>query len=242
MERLPFRPSFAAALRREQQSGRVPVIPDLKVRSPKEGELLRGRDPVRFARELAAAGAPAISVVTESERFGGSLEMLAAVAAGVDVPVLRKDFIRDPAELERSQAAGAAAVLLIAAHLAAEELAALHEEAHRRGLQTLIEVHTPEELAKVRGLELDALGINNRDILQLERDDGTVSTTERLAPLVPPGTLLVSESGIATPEDVHRAIAAGATAVLVGTAILKAADPVACLRALQMPGLYVSQA
>lgn len=233
MQSLNGRSSFSEALRAVRRSGRMAVIPDIKVRSPKEGALLRGRDPVELAKLLEAAGAAALSVVTEEESFGGSLELLEKVCCAVQVPVLRKDFIQDETQLKESQEAGADAVLLIAAHLEGPRLARLHEAAHRLGLETLIEVHTEAELKSVIGLQLDALGINNRDILQLERDGGTVATTERLARLVPDSIVLISESGIATVDDVRRAARAGATAVLVGTAILQADDPAACLQAMQ---------
>ena len=151
------------------------------------------------------------------------------------MPVLREDFIRDLRDVEATAKAGASAVLLIAAHLTSTRLAALHKGAQALGLETLIEVHTEAELMKVLdlGLRLDALGINNRDITRLETDAGTVANTERLAALVPPGTLLVSESGIGSVDDVRRAVQAGATAVLVGTALLLAADPVEAFHSFQ---------
>lgn len=226
------RPSFVTALLAERGRGKVPVIPDLKVRSPKEGQLIAG-DPVDLAQALVTAGAPALSVVTEGKEFAGSVDMLARVARNVNVPVLRKDFIRDPRDIQVTYEAGASAVLLIVAQLSRDELVALHDKAHQVGLETLIEVHNQQELEMVKGLRLDALGINNRDILQLELDSGTVSTTEQLASGVPPGTVLVSESGITSTDDVRRAMRAGATAVLVGTAILRAQDPTECLRAFR---------
>lgn len=235
-ETVRARPSFTGALREARARGQVAVIPDLKVRSPKEGELIRDRDPVELARAFEAAGAPVLSVVTEEKTFGGSLTMLAQVAESVRVPVLRKDFIRDRNDLEETAQAGASAVLLIVAHLRRDQLASLHAAAHDLGLETLIEVHTEAELEMVLdlNLELDALGVNNRDIVQFETDAGTVATTERLAAMVPKTTLLISESGIMSVDDVRRAVEAGATAVLVGTALLQAEDPVKQLQAFQM--------
>lgn len=235
-EKIDVRPSFCAALRAARKCGRVAVIPDLKVRSPKEGELLRSRDPVDLALRFQAAGASALSVVTEAETFGGSLELLAQVAERVQLPVLRKDFIRDQKDLQETVEAGASAVLLIVAHLSRDELADLHQGAHDLGLETLIEVHTEAELETVLdlGLKLDTLGVNNRDIVRFETDSGTVATTERLARLIPEGTLLVSESGIGSADDVRRAALAGATAVLVGTALLQATEPTELLHAFQM--------
>jgi indole-3-glycerol phosphate synthase len=225
---------FRAALAERRGAGRVPVIPDVKLRSPKEGDLLAGRDPVEQAARLAAAGAPVLSVVTEAKHFGGSLRLLRDIA-GVGVPVLRKDFITEPDELERSAEAGAAAVLLICATTGLERTAALAEAAIRLGLEPLVEAHTAAELTwaarlahETTGVRL--VGLNNRDIKGYERDAGTVEHTAALArrAALPPGALLVSESGIAGADDVAAAARAGADAVLVGTAIWRAPDPAAC--------------
>jgi indole-3-glycerol phosphate synthase len=224
---------FGAALRTRKAEGFVPVILDFKRRSPKEGDLLRGRDAARAALEFKALGAPVLSVVTEEASFGGSLDLLAEVAAA-GLPVLRKDFIRSVAELRRSKEAGAAAVLLICALFPEyDALAELFAAARDLGLAALVEAHTAEELAAVSRLGARLVGVNNRDILRLERDDGTVARTEALAALAPPDALLVSESGIWTPADVRAATRAGADAVLVGSAVWTAADPYALYDALQ---------
>ncbi len=181
-------------------------------------------------------------MVTEAREFGGSLALLRAVASSVDAPVLRKDFVRDRAALEETIAAGASAILLTVCMLEPALLAELHGAARELGLETLVEVHDREELEAVRaqGLEPDVLGINNRDILVLEVDDGDVSLTEGLAALVPDGWLVLSESAIAGPDDARRAREAGADAVLVGTSILQAPDPGALIDELAAVGWVVS--
>ena len=201
------------------------MIPDIKARSPQEGDLLQGRDPVKLAKALAAAGAQVFSVVTEKEHFGGSLQILQEIVQAVSQPVLRKDFINSPQQLRETADTGARAVLLIASMLAKEQLYELIEYAHILGLEPLVETHNEEEIRSLNELDLSILGINNRNIVELETDDGSVKTTEELAGLAKSGTLLISESGIASPQDVKRAAQAGAHAVLVGTAILQARDP-----------------
>jgi len=220
--------SLQSALLACRQRGGVPVIPDLKVRSPKEGELLGARSAAEYALAMAEAGAPAISVVTEPKHFGGSLDMLRAVvdAVGPRVPVLRKDFLRTAADVRATAAAGASAVLIIVAQLDDPQLANLVTAAGEAGIESLVEVHSAAELERALAVGFDCLGINNRDIVALERDHGTVSTSEHLARDVPEGIVWISESGIHTPEEARRAVATGATAVLVGTELLLAPDPV----------------
>ena len=138
---------FSAALWQHCRTGRLPVIPDIKARSPAEGDLLRGRPPVEYARTLAAAGAPVLSVVTEPRYFGGSLQSLEMIAASIPRPVLRKDFIDHEDQLMESRDAGAAAILLIAARLERRRLFKLIEAALGMGLEPLVEIHRPEEIA-----------------------------------------------------------------------------------------------
>ncbi|MCL2817061.1 MAG: indole-3-glycerol-phosphate synthase [Clostridiales bacterium] len=215
---------FSGALLRKKKEGLIPVIPDIKLRSPKEGDLLRGRDPLETAGVLAALGAPALSVVTEPENFGGSLRLLQGVVEASGLPVLRKDFIKDAEDLRKSLEYGARAVLLICAMQPRPLLFRLFEEAVRMGLEPLVEAHTKEELLMAGELGAGLVGINNRDILALEKDGGSVSLTEELIVHRPPGALLVSESSISSPEEAGRAVRAGADAVLVGTAIWQASD------------------
>jgi len=223
------------ALWNQHRSGKIPVIPDIKCKSPGEGDLLMGRDPVLIAKSLRAAGASVISVVTESEHYGGSPELLYQIAQATSIPILRKDFIITREQLLESVDIGASGVLLIASMLEKEQLFKLIEEALVLDLEPLVETHNEAEIIAVNELKLTFLGINNRNIVEWEMDDGNVNTTETLAGLVRPGVLVLSESSIASPGDVLRASAAGAHSVLVGTAILRAQDPVEMYHKLSEP-------
>jgi len=173
----------------------MPVLSEIKVRSPKDGDLLRGRDPEELATAMAGAGIAGLSIVTAPEDFDGDLELVRRIRRRVDVPILRKDFTREMGDLDETVEAGADAILLTAAFLDDETLGVLHDAAHARGLETLVETRSEAELARVGalGLQPDLLGINNRDITLLERDDGDVSRTERLAAHAHDGQLLLSE-------------------------------------------------
>ncbi|MCL2342359.1 MAG: indole-3-glycerol-phosphate synthase [Firmicutes bacterium] len=210
---------FSDAIRAENALGFAAVIPDIKCRSPRDGDLLRGRDPVETARALVRGGAPVLSVVTEPERFGGSAELLRAVAEAADVPVLRKDFIVTEAQLHETLELGAAAVLLMCSVTGEKNLMTLYEKALKLGLEPLVEVHTAPEMALAKKLDAKLVGVNNRDILTLERDNGGPGLTAALAPLAPADAVLVSESGILDPAGAALAVSAGANAVLVGTAL-----------------------
>lgn len=223
------RGSLAASIQARQSAGVFPVVSEVKVRSAKEGDLLGRRDPVDYARTMTAAGVAGISVVTEPEHFGGSMDLLRRVVAAVDLPVLHKDFVTTAAQVEESRAAGASAVLLIASMLEPDLLAELVDHARAVGIESLVEAHTAAEAGLVRDLPVDLMGINNRDITILEVDDTDVARTQQLAALRRPGVPLVSESSITSAADVRRAGRAGADAVLVGTAVLRAADTAAFL-------------
>ena len=208
------------------------MIPDIKLRSPGEGELLRGRDPVSYAKALETAGAPVISVVTEEAHYGGSIKLLENILREVKVPVLHKDFIRTREQLRESRRLGVSAVLLIASVLGEEQLKRLYKEAILLGLEALVEIHNQEELSYISELSISFLGINNRNILEWEMDSGDVGTTGALAKLTGQITshrqvFLLSESSISSCQEVQRAAEAGAHGVLVGTAILQAEDPIA---------------
>ncbi len=218
-------PSLSASIRKRQQEGRFPVISEIKVRSDKEGDLLRGRDPAALAREMARRPVAGISVVTEPAHFGGHMGLLRAVAAAVDVPVLHKDFVTTERQVRESAAAGASAVLLIAAMLEPKQIARLIAAAGRCGIETLVEAHTRAEAEMIAPLPFDLMGINNRDITIFEVDDTDVSRTEELGRNCRGDRLLISESSIRTAEEVRRAGRGGADAVLVGTAVLQAPRP-----------------
>ena len=212
----------------------MPVLAEIKVHSPKDGDLLRGRVPEELAQLMASRPVAGISIVTAPKDFHGSLDLVRRVAPLVDVPILRKDFIRTADGMRETADAGASAVLVTVCMLDDELLVELVEAARACGLETLVETYDQADLDRVLalGLEPDVLGINNRDILVLEVDDGDVSRTEEFAARVPAGWLILSESAISGPADAERARAAGADAVLVGTSILQAADTAAAIDAL----------
>ena len=232
---------FAAAILSENALGFAAVIPDIKCVSPKEGDLLRGRDPVDTAKYLVLeAGAPLLSVVTERENFGGSPELLRSIVRAVGVPVLRKDFIKNTDMLEETAGLGAAAVLLISSTTDEATLKLLYEKSIELGLEPLVETHTAEEMAFARSLGARLIGVNNRDIASLELDAGGPERTRALAGGAPKDALLISESGIMSPEGAAIAAAAGAHAVLVGTALWRAADMGAFYRSLRVERRYHS--
>lgn len=219
-------PRFEAALR---SGPGFPLICELKQASPSAG-LIRRTDPAAQARAYVDGGARCVSVLTERLRFGGSLDHLRAVREAVDVPLLRKDFIVDPHMIAEAAEAGADAVLLIAGAVEPARLAELWTTAHELGLDVLLEVVQPFELAAPDALGATLVGVNARDLETLEVDEARF---ERLSPsLGRPGRLLVAESGIRTPEDIRRLAAAGAGAGLVGESLMRAADPAAAVRAL----------
>lgn len=213
---------FIERLKKEMNKGRYLVIPDIKCFSPKEGDLLQGRNPVDVAISLVNAGAPVLSVVTEQKEFKGSMELLKSIAKTTNVPILRKDFIYTKEDLLQTKKSGASAILLMCSCLSKEEMRFLYHEALELGLDPFVETHTKEELEFAAELGAKLVGINNRNILELERDNGTVSRTCDLAAYAPKDALIVSESSIQSPEEVKRAIRSGADMVLVGTAILQA--------------------
>jgi len=212
------------------EAPRPRVVAEIKRRSPSRGEIRADFDPVACAKACAEAGAAALSVLTDERWFGGRLDDLGAVRAAVDLPLLRKDFVLDAYQIDEARVAGADAVLLIAAVLEPDALAALRRHAARRGLDALVEVHDEAELEAARAAGADLLGVNNRDLRTFAVD---LATTERLAPRVPEGTVLVAESGILRHADVERLERAGAHAVLVGEALMREPDVAAALRRLR---------
>ncbi|MFB6252210.1 MAG: indole-3-glycerol phosphate synthase [Halobellus sp.] len=207
---------FPEAVRATEDAGRIPVVAEVKPTSPTtDGE--RADDPVDLATAMEGGGASALSVLTEPEHFGGSVENLRRVREAVDVPVLRKDFVVREAQLD---AVEADLLLLIARFLdepGTDSLATLYEAARERGFQPLVEVHTREELERALDVGAKIIGVNNRDLGQLVVDLGTF---ERLAPDVPNDVTLLAESGISEVADVRRMREAGADALLIGTAIM----------------------
>ncbi|HJW69325.1 MAG TPA: indole-3-glycerol phosphate synthase TrpC [Candidatus Binatia bacterium] len=220
---------FTLRLRRAVEHGGCGLIAEIKRASPSRGVIRESFDPFAHARDYAASGAAALSVLTEPRWFRGSLEHLAAAREAAALPVLRKDFLVDPYQVEEARAWGADAVLVIVAAAETALRVELMAAAREHGLDVLVEVHDARELEWATAQGATLVGVNNRDLTTFET---TLATTERLAPMVPAEALLVAESGIHTPADVRRMVAAGARAVLVGEAFMAAADPGAALRSL----------
>ncbi len=210
----PPRP-FAAALRGQTLS----VIAEFKRASPSRGAIAQSAQPDEVARAYRAGGASAISVLTEEHRFGGSIADLMAVRQAVESPTLRKDFLFDPRHILEARAAGADAVLLIVAMLEDAALLDLQDQARSLGLDALVEVHTEAELERALRLGARLIGINNRDLHSFDVD---LATFERLAPHVPADRVLVAESGVFGEADARRMRVAGADAILVGEALMRA--------------------
>jgi indole-3-glycerol phosphate synthase len=216
---------FRAAIR-----GRgVALIAECKERSPSGGLLQAPYDPVRLAQRYVAAGAAALSVLTEPEFFGGAPEHLRAIRQAVPVPLLCKDFIVDATQVMGARAMGADCILLIVAILDDPALVGLQATAQAFGMQALVEVHTEEETRRAVALGATLIGINNRDLTQMRTDQ---FTTARLRRLIPQDRTVVSESGIQSRADVDALATLGVQAVLVGEALLTAPDLEAKVREL----------
>ncbi|HWX87246.1 MAG TPA: indole-3-glycerol phosphate synthase TrpC [Solirubrobacteraceae bacterium] len=207
----------------------VGVIAEFKRRSPSAGRLREDADITSVAAAYEQGGASAMSVLTEEPNFEGSLDDLRAARAACALPILRKDFIVDPYQLYEAKLAGADAVLLIVAALAAQELVLLHETALGLGLDVLVEVHDSGELAIAASIGASLIGVNNRDLRDFSVD---VARTSRLLGEMPAGATVVSESGIAGPEQLRELEQQGVAAVLVGESLMRAPDPRAALSAL----------
>jgi indole-3-glycerol phosphate synthase len=220
---------FYQALNAAICAGRCGLIAEMKRQSPSGGRIRDPFDPGEIAAAYEAGGATCLSVLTDAPFFGGDPLDLKAARAACSLPVLRKDFILDPWQVKESRAMGADAILLIMAALTDAQALELEEVARSLDLDVLVEVHDEAELTRALGLQTRLIGINNRDLRTLRT---RIETTLELAPLVPADHLLVSESGIAGPADVHRVGRVGANAVLVGESLLRQPDLVAATRAL----------
>lgn len=233
LDRPPTR-DFVRALRREvgingRRTGPIRAIAEVKKASPSKGVIRPDFAPTELARAYARAGAHGISVLTDEPFFQGRLEHLVAVREAVQLPVLRKDFHVDSYQVWEARAAGADAVLLVAAALGPEEFLQLTELSRRLTLAVLAEVHTRQELEMVLECGVEVVGINNRD---LQSFAVSLETTFALIPHVPPGVVLLSESGISRPEEVERLAVAGVDGILVGESLLRQADVGKALRSL----------
>jgi indole-3-glycerol phosphate synthase len=221
---------FRAALAR---APRPRVIAEIKGRSPSRGEIRPDLDPARCARAYGEAGAAALSVLTDERYFGGRLEHLEEARRAVPLPLLRKDVLLDAYQIDEARLRGADAVLLIAAALGSarrERLEELGAHARGLGLDVMVEVHDEAELDDAAAAGADLIGINNRDLRSFATD---LAVTERLAPKVPAGALVVSESGISLPADLARLEACGADAFLVGESLMREPDIGQALRRLR---------
>jgi len=209
---------------------RLGVIAEVKRASPSKGAIALELDAVDQARGYAAGEADAISVLTDEEFYRGTLDDLRAIRAAVPMPVMRKDFILDRYGLLEARAAGADLVLLIVAALGRDNLARLMRATAELGMVPLVEAYTRAEAELALEAGAGLIGVNNRDLRTFEV---SLETTERLAPLLTPHATVVSLSGIWSDDDARRVVAAGASAVLVGEALVRAADPAAFIRELR---------
>ncbi len=214
-ERTPI--SLAKALKRDT----ISCICEVKKASPSKGLICADFHPVEIAKAYEAAGANAISCLTEEHYFQGSSTYLAAIRKAVKLPILRKDFIFDEYQIYEAAAIGADAVLLIAAVLRPERLTELYTLAETLGLEVLVEVHNQEELTEIQWIQPKLLGVNNRN---LKTFDVSLNTVAKLKPLAPSNTVFVSESGIRNHADMQMVRSLGADAVLIGETLMRSGD------------------
>ncbi len=216
---------FIAALRNKRPA----VIAEVKKASPSRGVLRADFDPAAIARSYEKGGAACMSVLTDKEFFQGDAEHLKAARAACKLPALRKDFVIDPWQVQESRALGADCILLIAACLSRSQMVELESAARELGMAVLVEVHDAAELEQACALKTPLVGINNRNLKTFETK---LETTIDLLPRVPQGRIVVTESGILSPEDVARMRGHGVETFLVGEAFMRAADPGEALRSL----------
>lgn len=207
----------------------ISVIAEYKRRSPSAGALRDGAGVVDVVGAYERGGAAALSVLTERQHFDGSLDDLREARAASSLAILRKDFVVDPYQVYESAAAGADAILLIVAALGQQDLARLHAEALDIDLDVLVEVHSEEELEAALEIDADVIGINNRDLTDLSVE---IERTYELLSDVPAGKTVVAESGFSTREQLDELERVGVDAVLVGEALMRAADVEAACREL----------
>jgi indole-3-glycerol phosphate synthase len=220
---------FEQALRNAGESGWTPVIAEVKKGSPSKGLIRPDFDPLEIATIYEANGASCLSVLTDEHFFLGHLSYLALIREQVGLPLLRKDFIFDPYQIYEARAAGADAILLIAAMLDLRQLRDFAALAKELALDVLLEVHDQAEMETALQTDCTLIGVNNRDLRSFVCD---LATTEQLAPLVSPDRLLVAESGINARGDIIRLQQAGAGAFLIGESLMREPDIGAKLREL----------
>ncbi len=213
---------FEAAMRARIERGAAAVIAEIKQASPSKGVLREAFDPPAIARSYERHGAACLSVLTDENFFRGALSDLRAARAACALPALRKDFIIDAYQVYEARTSGADAILLIVAVLDDAQLGDFTSIAHELGMDVLVEVHAADELERALRLDTALIGINNRNLRSF---DVSLDTTLSLLPRVPPGRLVVTESGIRARGDVARMRAAGVHAFLVGEAFMRAPEP-----------------
>lgn len=226
-ERRPFRAALTAA------DGPA-IVAEIKRASPSVGLIVRELDPAAIARAYEAAGANAISVLTEGDHFLGDLAYVDIARKACKLPIIRKDFMRTRYEVAQSAAYGADCVLAIVAGLNDDELREMMDEAARYALDVLVEVHDEGELARAVTLGATLLGINNRDLRTFETN---LAVTAELLPLVPSNIVVISESGVRSREDVQPLYAAGARGFLIGESLMRTNDKAEMIRMLRGGGV-----